>query len=131
MFLKLYLIALPVFFGIDMIWLGIVAKSFYAKQIGFLMRTNFNWVAAIALYMLLVAGLVFFVITPAVQGHAWKTALGLGALFGFITYATYDLTNLATIKNWPLPVTFIDMLWGTCISALVSLITYAIVSKIG
>lgn len=130
MFLKLYLIALPLFFALDMIWLGLAAKNFYAKQIGYLMKGNFNWVAAIILYVLLVAGLVVFVITPAINSHSWKTALGMGALFGFITYATYDLTNLATVKNWPLPMTVIDILWGTIISAVVSVVTYSIVTKI-
>lgn len=130
MLLKLYLIALPLFFAIDMVWLGVVAKNFYARQIGFLMKGNFNWLAVIILYILLIAGLVVFVISPAVHAHSWKIALGLGAFFGFVTYATYDLTNLATINNWPLPMTIIDILWGTIISAVVSFLTYSIATKI-
>lgn len=131
MFVKLYFIALPVFLAIDMIWLGLVAKGFYAKQIGFLMKTNVNWTAAIIFYLLFIVGLVLFVIAPAISKNSWQQALLLGALFGLITYATYDLTNLATIKNWPLLITFVDLIWGTVLSAAISVITYFIATKIG
>lgn len=131
MFLKLYLIALPVFFAIDMVWLGLIAKNFYAKYIGFLMRTDVNWTAALLFYFLFIAGLVVFVITPAFEKHSWETALILGALFGLITYATYDLTNLATLKDWPLLVTIVDLLWGMTVSASVSTITYLIAVRLG
>ena len=131
MFIKLYLIALPVFLGIDMIWLSLVAKDFYAKQIGFLMKPNINWAAAIIFYLLFIIGLVVFVISPALSKHSLIQALLLGALFGLITYATYDLTNLATTKDWPLLVTLVDLLWGTFIAASVSAITYFIATKIG
>jgi len=131
MFIKLYFIALPVFLAIDMIWLGLVAKNFYAKQIGFLMKTNINWTAAIIFYLIFIVGLVIFVISPALDKNSWKQAVLLGALFGLISYATYDLTNLATIKNWPLIVTVADLFWGAILSASVSLITYLIATKIG
>ncbi|HAS80857.1 MAG: hypothetical protein UR25_C0004G0048 [Candidatus Nomurabacteria bacterium GW2011_GWE1_32_28] len=131
MFLKLYLITLPVFFIIDMIWLGLVAKNFYAKHIGFLMKTNINWTAAIVFYLIFIVGLIIFVIMPALEKNSWVTALLLGALFGFITYATYDLTNLATIKDWPLVVTIIDLIWGTVLAASVSVVSFFIASKIG
>lgn len=130
MFVKIYLIALPVFLVIDMIWLSLIAKGFYAKQIGFLMKPNINWTAAIIFYLLFIVGLVLFVIAPAIDKKSWLQALLLGALFGLITYATYDLTNLATIKDWPLLVTFIDLIWGTVLAASVSTITYFIVTKI-
>jgi uncharacterized membrane protein len=131
LFLKLYAIALPVFFVIDMIWLGLVAKGFYQQQIGFLMKTNINWVAAIIFYLLFIAGLIVFVVTPAIDKNSWMVALGLGALFGLITYATYDLTNLATVKDWPLLVTIVDLLWGMTLAASVSVITYLIAYKLG
>jgi len=131
MFLKLYLITLPVFFAIDMIWLGLVAKNFYAKQIGFLMKTNVNWPAAIIFYLLFIVGLVVFIITPALRQQSWQSALFFGALFGLISYATYDLTNLATINNWPLLVTIIDLIWGSVLAGSVSLISYLIATKIG
>jgi uncharacterized membrane protein len=131
MFIKLYFITLPIFLAIDMIWLGLVAKNFYAKQIGFLMKTNVNWTAAIVFYLLFIIGLIVFVITPALQKNSWTTALLLGALFGLITYATYDLTNLATIKDWPIIITIIDLIWGTVLAASVSVISFFIASKIG
>lgn len=130
MFLKLYCIALPIFFGIDMVWLGVAAKNFYTKQIGFLMTPKVNWVAAILFYMLFVVGLVVFVIAPAVEKDSWGRALMLGALFGLISYATYDLTNLATLKDWPLPLTVVDLIWGTVLGSSVSVGTYFIANKI-
>lgn len=130
MFIKLYAIALPIFFAIDMLWLGLVAKNFYKNQIGLLMKPDINWVAAIIFYLLFVVGLVIFVITPAVEKGLWLNALLFGALFGLITYATYDLTNLATLKDWPILITLVDMTWGATLGALVSLITYFIAGKI-
>jgi len=131
MFIKLYLIALPVLFTVDMIWLGLVARNFYQKYIGFLMNPNVNWIAAFLFYFLFIAGLVVFVISPAVSANSWLKALLLGSLFGLICYATYDLTNLATIKNWPLLVTVIDLIWGTILSSSVSIISFFIAKKLG
>jgi uncharacterized membrane protein len=131
MFIKLYAIALPVFFAIDMIWLGLVAKNFYRNQIGFLMKSDINWIAAIIFYLLFIVGLVLFVVTPALEKGSWTYALLFGALFGLITYATYDLTNLATLKDWPLLVTIIDLIWGAVLAASVSVVTYFIAHKIG
>jgi uncharacterized membrane protein len=130
MFIKLYFIALSVFFAIDMVWLGLVAKNFYSKHIGFLMKTDINWGAAIIFYLVFIVGLVVFVITPAIEKNSLTQVIWLAALFGFITYATYDLTNLATIKNWPLIVTIVDLIWGTVLAILVSTITFWIYSKI-
>jgi uncharacterized membrane protein len=130
MFIKLFLIALPVFFAVDLIWLIFVARSFYQKQIGFLMKPDINWPAAIIFYLLFIAGLVTFVISPAVDKHSWVHAILFGALFGLITYATYDLTNLATIKGWPLLVTVVDLTWGSVLAASISVITYLIANKI-
>ncbi len=131
MFIKLYAIALPVFFAIDMVWLGLVAKGFYAKQIGSLLKPDVNWTAAILFYLLFIIGLVVFVITPAVEKNSWTHALLFGALFGLVCYATYDLTNLAVAKDWPLLVTIVDLAWGAVLAASVSVVTYFIASKIG
>ena len=131
MFIKLYIIALPVFFIIDVIWLGLIAKNFIREQIGFLMKTNLNWSAAIIFYLLFIAGLVVFVLSPSFEKKDWLNALYLGALFGLFTYSTYDLTNLATIKDWPLLVTIVDIIWGMVLSASVSLISYFIAIKVG
>lgn len=131
MLLKLYAIALPVFFAIDMLWLGLVAKNFYRAQIGALMKPEVNWTAALIFYLIFIAGLVVFVISPAIEKASWKHALLFGALFGLVCYATYDLTNLAVAKDWPLLVTIIDMIWGTVLAASVSVVTYFIAGKIG
>jgi uncharacterized membrane protein len=130
MFIKLFIIALPVFFVIDMVWLVLVAKKFYQEQIGFLMKPDINWFAAIIFYLLFIAGLVIFVISPAVEKQSWVHALIFGALFGLITYATYDLTNLATLKDWPILVTVVDLIWGTVLASSISVITYLIANKI-
>lgn len=131
MFIKLYLVALPVFFAVDMVWLGLVAKGFYQKQIGFLMKSDINWMAAIIFYLLFIAGLVVFVIQPAFEKKLFGDILFKGILFGLVTYATYDLTNLATVKNWPLTVTIVDLIWGMTLSTLVSAISYFIAIKLG
>ncbi len=128
-FLKLYAIAFPVFLAMDMVWLGLVAKNFYRDQIGFLMKSEINWAAAIVFYLLFVVGLVLFVIGPALEKNSWRHALLFGALFGLITYATYDLSNLATLKDWPLLVTMVDLAWGTTLAASVSTISYFIARK--
>lgn len=131
MFIKLYSIAFLVFIAIDMIWLGLVAKTFYATHIGFLMKQDVNWLAAIIFYLLFIAGIIVFVVNPALEKQNWVPALMHGALFGLVTYATYDLTNLATIRNWPLIVTVVDLIWGTVLSATVSVISFFIARKIG
>ena len=130
MFIKIYAIALPVFFALDMVWLGLVAKNFYRDQIGFLMKSEINWTAAIGFYLLFIVGLVLFVIAPAIAKNSWVHALLFGALFGLITYATYDLSNLATLKDWPLLVTIVDLAWGATLAASVSTATYFIARKI-
>jgi uncharacterized membrane protein len=129
MTVKLFLIALPIFFVIDMTWLVLVARKFYQQQIGFLMKPDINWFAAIFFYLLFIAGLVIFVISPAVEKHSCIHAIIFGALFGLITYATYDLTNLATMKDWPLLVTIVDLIWGTVLAGSISCITYFIAVK--
>ena len=131
MFIKLYLITLPIFFGIDIIWLAVVAKNFYSKHLGYLMASNPNWAAAIIFYLLFIGGLVFFVLSPALEKNSWQHALTAGVLFGLMTYATYDLTNLATIKNWPLIVTIVDLIWGMTLSACVSVASYFLAKKLG
>jgi uncharacterized membrane protein len=129
MYLKLYAITLPIFFAIDMVWLGFVVKNFYRDQIGFLMKSQINWTAAVSFYLLFVVGLVFFVIAPALEKNSWMHALLFGALFGLVTYATYDLSNLATLKDWPLLVTIVDLAWGAVLAAAVSTVTYFIVHQ--
>lgn len=130
MIIKTYLVTLVTFFAIDMIWLGFIARKLYRSQIGHLMSDKPNWGAAIAFYLIFIAGLIFFVIHPALMNNSWQQALLVGMLFGFITYATYDLTNLATLKHWPVRITIIDLIWGTSLGGSVSLISYLIMQRI-
>jgi uncharacterized membrane protein len=124
-YLKLYLMTLAAFFVVDMAWLVLVARAFYRKQLGFLLAPNPNWAAAVVFYLLFIAGLLVFVVVPGLRTNAVRTTALHGALFGLIAYATYDLTNLATIKDWPLAVTIVDLIWGTVVSLSVSLAGFA------
>lgn len=125
-FVKLYAVALPTFLVIDLIWLGVVARSFYQGQMGHLMRAQVNWAAAIAFYLLFVAGIVVLAVWPALERESFGLALALGALLGLVTYAAYDLTNLATLEGFPLTVALVDLCWGTVLCATVTAITYRI-----
>ena len=115
--IKLYILALLIFLGIDALWLGLVAPDFYRSQIGHLMAETPNLYAAGVFYLLFVGVLVYFVIEPALRIENMKDVWIRGALFGLVTYATYDLTNLATLRDWPLLVTVVDLAWGTILAA--------------
>ena len=129
-FIQLYLTSIVVFTCLDFLWLGFVAKDFYKNQIGYLMRPDVNWVAAICFYIIFLVGVCIFVIQPAFEKQSIQHAIQYGALFGFVTYSAYDLTNLATTKDWPLLVTGVDLVWGAILTATVSAVTYIIVEKI-
>lgn len=122
--IKPYLLTLVPFVGLDALWLGLIAPQFYRAQIGHLMASQVNWPAAILFYALFIAGMVFFVTGATIRSGDLRQALVRGAFFGFITYATYDLTNLATLKDWPLTVTIVDLIWGTVLSTAVSYIGF-------
>lgn len=119
----LYILTLVVFFAIDMIWLGVVAKGFYRRHLGSFMSPKVNWIAAMLFYLLFIVGLLVFAVRPALEAGALLNALFYGALLGLISYATYDLTNLATLKDWPLIVTIVDLIWGTVLGGAVSFIS--------
>jgi len=118
--LFLYLITLALFFLVDLVWLGVVAKGFYRRHLGALMSPRVNWAAAAFFYLLFIVGLVVFAVRPALLAGEPVRALFGGALLGLICYATYDLTNLATLKDWPLVVTIVDLAWGTFLGGTVS-----------
>jgi uncharacterized membrane protein len=126
-----YLLTTLVFFAIDIIWLGAVAKGLYAKYLGGFLAPNVNWAAAIIFYLLFIIGIFIFAIVPAVEKGSLQAAIIYGGLFGFFTYATYDLTNLATLKDWPLPMVFIDITWGVVLTAAVSTAGYFITKWVG
>ncbi len=123
-FIYLYLVVFASFFVIDMIWLGVVAKKFYKTQLGSMMAKKINWPAAIVFYLLYIVGLIFFVIYPALGQDSWFYAFWTGAFFGLICYATYDLSNLATLEGWPRAVTAVDLVWGSTLSAILATIGF-------
>ncbi|ADO77418.1 DUF2177 family protein [Halanaerobium praevalens] len=125
---KSYLITIIVFFAIDIVWLEFLAKDLYQEQLGFLLKDNFNAVAAFAFYLFFIAGMLFFVINRAVELSSWQYALFVGAFFGFITYSTYDMTNLATVKDWPVLITVIDIVWGSFLCGITSLVSYLLIN---
>ncbi len=118
--LKLYLFTIPVFFTIDMVWLVYVARNFYKEQLHSLLSPQVNWTAAFLFYCIYIVGILVFAVRPGLEAGSLGKACLFGALFGFFTYATYDLTNLATLRDWPVLVTVVDIAWGTVLCTLVS-----------
>ena len=119
-YLTKFFITMVVFMGIDLIWLGFVARKVYVHYLGPFLRTPPNWPAAFVFYTLFIIGLIIYAVEPAIIARSVKKAMFLGAMFGFFTYMTYDLTNLATLKDWPVGVVFIDIAWGIVLSASVA-----------
>ena len=125
-----YLLTAVVFFAIDLTWLGFLAKDLYKKYLGGFLSDQVNWTAAFIFYALFIVGIFIFAILPAAEKNSLTHAAIYGALFGFFTYATYDLTNLATLKNWPLTIVFIDIIWGSILTGTVAAAGYWIVKKL-
>ncbi len=125
-YLYLYLATVPIFFAVDMIWLGLIARNFYQSQLGHLLAPSVNWPVAIAFYLLFIGGLIFFAVRPGLEAQSLYTAALYGALFGFFCYATYDLTNWSTVKDWPALLSIVDMLWGATLSAIVASASYLV-----
>lgn len=119
-YLKLYMLTVPVFFIIDLIWLGVIAKGFYQKNLSFILSPQVNWPAAIIFYLFYIAGILIFAVVPAVTKDSWQHAMLYGAMFGFFTYMTYELTNLALLKDWPLNIVVVDIIWGVVLCTLVA-----------
>ena len=115
-YLAAYGVTAVVMIAIDLVWLGLIAKPLYQSGIGHLMADKPNVPIALVFYLLYALGLMVFAITPEQSAPGWSRALMVGALFGFFAYATYDLTNLSTLKDWPLGLSLMDMAWGTLVS---------------
>ncbi len=120
-YVGIYLAVFVTMVAIDMVWLRVIAVSWYQQGMGPLLTDSPNLVAAALFYLLYPLGLMIFAVLPASGETSWLRAAGMGALFGFFAYATYDLTNLAVIKNWPVGLTVLDMAWGTFISGVATL----------
>ena len=125
-YMKLYLLTVPVFFAVDLLWLGVLAKDFYQDNLDHLLSATVNWPAAFLFYFMYIAGIILFAVRPGLAARSLFKATLWGALFGFFTYATYDLTNLATLRDWPLKVVVVDISWGTLLCALVASASYLI-----
>lgn len=125
-YIYLYILTLLVFLAIDFVWLNWIAKNLYAEKIGHLLAENANLIPALIFYLLFVVATIIFAVLPGYEMQSIGKTIFLGALFGMITYATYDLTNLATLKNWPVSVTLIDIVWGTSLSTVTALAGYYI-----
>ncbi len=128
-YILLFAITTVIFFSIDLVWLGVIAKNMYREKLGFILSEEVNWTAAIVFYLIYIAGILFFAVVPALNSGEWQTALLNGAVLGFLCYATYDLTNMATIARWPLQIVIIDIAWGTVLTGSVSLVSFWAVSK--
>src|SRR5262249_47783094 len=115
---------IPVFFALDMFWLGLVAKDFYRRELGYLLRAETKWAAAIVFYLIFIAGLLMFAVIPAMEKGSVQRAFFLGAAFGFFCYATFDLTSYALIKDFPLKIVIVDLIWGTLLSGTVSIASF-------
>lgn len=123
-----YILTIPVMIMLDLAWIGVIMKDFYQKGLAVHMATQINWYAAAAFYLLFIAGVFYFAAYPAhVKGSLWQAVL-LGALLGLLAYGTYDLTNMATFKEWPLAITVVDMAWGAFLTATVSAAGYGLLA---
>lgn len=124
----LYFLTAVAFFAIDMIWIGGLAKGFYKNQIGFIMG-KVNWVAAGIFYVLYIGGILYFAVYPNLKNANWQAFLLNGAFLGMLCYATYDLTNMAILKDWPWRMVWIDIAWGTFLTGATALASGYIAQK--
>ena len=120
----IYLAFLITLVAIDLVWLLGIARNLYQQQMGDLMATDPKLIAGLAFYVLYALGVCIFVIVPALSKQSWIYAVQYGALFGFFCYMTYDLTNLAVIRNFPRGLAFIDIAWGSAVTAVTAGFAY-------
>lgn len=124
-YLKLYALTTLAFFAIDLVWLGVVASSFYQKHLGPILRPDIVWGAALAFYALYIAGILVFAVVPGLQAGSFVRAVSLGAFFGLVAYATFDLTGMALIREFNWTVVIVDLIWGTVLTGSVAAAGYA------
>lgn len=128
-FIKSYAVTFIVFIVVELIWLLVLAKELYKKELGYIMKEKPSLAPAAIFGLLFVLGLVFFIVNPALTKGDWSYALFAGILYGLITYATYTLTNLANLEAWPLKVSLIDLIWGVVLGGSVSTISFFILNR--
>lgn len=125
-YLKLYLLTVPVFFLLDMLWLGVVARDFYRSNLGHLLSDRVDWPAAIIFYLIYIGGILLFAVAPGLAADSLRKTALWAASFGFFTYATYELTNRATLPDWPMKIVLVDTLWGVALCTLVAIAAHLI-----
>jgi uncharacterized membrane protein len=123
-FFKLLVPTAVVFFAIDLVWLGVVAAPFYQRHLGSMLAPQVRWLPAFLFYLIFITGLLVFAILPGLTAGSLTRAMALGAFLGFMAYATFDLTCLALFKDFPMTVVVVDLIWGTCLSAIVTAAGY-------
>lgn len=123
-------IAFPIMFVLDLLWIGIMGNGFYRMQLGSMLRNDVVWPAALTFYVIYALAIAFFVILPALGVRSMTRLALAAAFFGLAAYAAYDLTNLATLTAWPLPLTFVDLAWGVFVTTVTSVATYLIATKL-
>lgn len=121
-----YILSLPIIFAFDMLWLGVFAKNFYADLLSPIFTIKFYWPAVIAFYLFYILGIFIFAVYPGVMEQNLSKTLLYAAMFGFFCYMTYDLTSLATVKDWPIKLVIVDLIWGVTLSTFVAYISYNI-----
>lgn len=129
--LKLYGLMTAVFFAVDLVWLGAVARGFYRDALGHLLREDTKWPVALAFYAIYIAGILVFAVLPSLQQESLGRAVALGAFFGFVAYATFDLTSLALIRDFPVRVVVVDLAWGSILTAGVAAAGYGLGRGLG
>ncbi|MEL6318877.1 MAG: DUF2177 family protein [Pseudomonadota bacterium] len=130
-YVKAYIAALAVFLPVDAVWLSFVANEFYFSQLGDLVADEVRYDIAGAFYLMYVVGVVIFALGPAIERRSAGHAALFGALFGFFCYATYDLTNMATLKDWPFLMSYVDMVWGPVLTATTAWGGYQVLRALG
>ena len=123
-----FLLVGVIFAVIDSVWIGIVANKFYKSKMGSLLKDKPNFLTAVIFYIIYIAGVVVLALEPALRADELSTAIGYGAMFGLAAYATYDLTNASTLKNWPKAITVVDLIWGTTVTTASTVVAFLILS---
>lgn len=119
-----YAVTMVTFLGIDALWLTMASERLYKPHLSRLLADQFSLAPAALFYLVYVAGILIFAVSPALKSGHWTTAAILGAAFGFCAYATYDLTNQATLRDWPVLITVVDLIWGTALTATAATVGY-------
>lgn len=122
-----YFVALVVLAILDALWLGVVSREFYKARLGQMLLDTPVWGIALLFYLIHAAGIAVFAVPLSLSAGTWPSALGYGALLGFCVYAAYDITNLATLRGWPMAVSVVDLAWGTVVTAVATVVTFLVV----